>query len=83
MWGKVDQFASGTLLNWDITNKLDQIKAKTLILYGKYDQSTKEVNEAMKKKIKNSQLVYLAKSSHTGYYNEYPKAMKSITNFLK
>lgn len=84
MWGPVDPIATGDVLkNWDITPKLNKIKNPTLILYGKYDQSTKEVNELMHKNIKNSRLVYLEHSSHTGYYNEYTKSINSIVKFLK
>lgn len=83
MWGKVDLFATGTLKNWDISKKLYKVKCPTLILYGKYDQSTPRDNLTMHKGIKNSRLVYLAKSSHCGYFNEYQKSIDSIDKFLK
>lgn len=84
MWGPVDPIATSDVLkNWDVTVKLKKIKNPTLILYGKYDQSTKEVNELMHKNIKNSKLVYLGHSAHIGYYNEYQKSINSIVKFLK
>ena len=83
MWGKTDPIGLGTLKNWDVTPTLKMIKIPTLILYGKFDQSTTKVNELMHHEIKNSKLVYLDKSGHSGFYNEYPKAMKAITTFLK
>jgi len=83
MWGKNDLFVEGTLLHWDVTPRLKEIKIPTLVIHGKYDQSTIEVNEALLKGIKNSKEVFLEKSGHGGYYNEYPKVIKSILDFIK
>lgn len=83
MWGKNDLFSEGTLKDWDITSKIKNIKVPTLIIHGKYDQSTIEVNKAMLANIPNSKEVFLSNSGHGGYYNEYNKMLSAIASFLK
>ncbi|MCQ2752847.1 MAG: proline iminopeptidase-family hydrolase [Bacilli bacterium] len=82
MWGSNDMFGFGTLLNWDESKTLKQIKVPTLILCGRYDQSRLSMNQKMQRAIKGSQLVYLTKSAHCGYFNEYHKSLSAISKFF-
>lgn len=65
MWGKSELFGTGTLLNWNVEDKLRTIDVPTLILSGALDESTPRMNELMNKEIKGSKWVLLKKvSSH-------------------
>lgn len=83
MWGSNELISDGDLKSWDVTNKLKFIKNRTLIINGKYDQSTKEVNDALIKNIPNNQHLFLLNSGHGGYYSEYHKTIDNIVDFLK
>ena len=67
------------LLSLEIKN----IENKTLILSGKFDESTPRINELMNKEIKNSKWVLLEKSHHIGYAEEPELVLDEILKFIK
>lgn len=83
MWGKSELFGTGTLLNWNTIPNLKNIENTTLILSGKFDESTPAINELMNKEIKNSKWVLLEKSHHIGYAEEPELVLDEIYNFIK
>ena len=82
MWGKSELFGTGTLLNWNVENKLKNISVPTLILSGAMDESSPAMNELMNKEIKNSKWVLLKKSHHIGYVEEADLVLDLIKNFI-
>lgn len=82
MWGKSELFGTGTLLNWNVENKLHTIDVPTLILSGALDESTPKMNELMNKEIKNSKWVLLKKSHHIGYAEEADLVVETIKQFI-
>lgn len=83
MWGKSELFGTGTLLEWNTIPNLKNIEIPTLILSGKFDESTLEMNRVMNKEIKNSKWVVLEKSHHIGYAEEPDIALDEISKFIK
>ena len=82
MWGKSELFGTGTLLNWNVEDKLHTIDVPTLILSGALDESTPKMNELMNKEIKNSKWVLLKKSHHIGYAEEAELVVETIKKFI-
>jgi len=82
MWGKSELFGTGTLLNWNVEDKLHTIDVPTLILSGALDESTPKMNELMNKEIKNSKWVLLKKSHHIGYAEEADLVVETIKKFI-
>lgn len=83
MWGNSELFGTGTLKDWNTIPNLKNIENKTLILSGKFDESTPKINELMNKEIKNSKWVLLEKSHHIGYAEEPEIALDEILKFIK
>ena len=83
MWGKSELFGTGTLLDWNVEDKLKFINVPTLILSGAYDESTPFINELMNKEIKNSSWVLLKKSHHIGYAEEPELVIETIKKFIQ
>ena len=83
MWGKSELFGTGTLKDWSTIPNLKNIRNRTLIISGKYDESTPKMNELMNKEIKNSKWVLLEKSHHIGYAEEPELALSEIYKFIK
>ena len=83
MWGPSELFGIGTLKAWNTINDLHKIKAPTLIISGKLDESTPRMNELMNQKIPNSKWVLLEHSHHIGYAEEPDKVIDEISKFLK
>ena len=83
MWGPSELFGTGTLKYWDTIDRLHLIKYPTLIISGKYDESTPKINELMNQKIPNSKWILLEHSHHGGYNEEPDKVLDEISKFLK
>ena len=82
MWGRSELFGTGILKDWDVTDNLSSIKYPTLIISGKYDESTPKMNELMNQKIPNSKWVLLEHSHHAGYNEEPELVVDTIAKFL-
>ncbi len=83
MWGKSELFGTGTLSNYDVTDFLKNIDVPTLILSGKYDESTPEMNRVMKEKIPQANWVLLENSHHGGYNEEPDVVLDEISKFIR
>lgn len=83
MWGKSELFGTGTLLNWNVEDKLENINVKTLIISGRYDESTPFINDFMHSKIKNSEQAILENSHHGGYVEEPERTIEILKEFIK
>ena len=83
MWGKSELFGTGTLKEWNTIPMLKNIDVPTLIISGKLDESTPEMNRLMNEEIKNSKWVLLEKSHHIGYAEEPELVIDEIFKFIK
>lgn len=73
-----------TIIREDLTDKLSQIKAKTLIIWGEKDLSTPlQQGEDINKLITNSKLIVIPKASHFSYLDNQPKFITEVKNFIE
>ncbi|MFA6582892.1 MAG: proline iminopeptidase-family hydrolase [Elusimicrobiaceae bacterium] len=82
MWGPSEFFVTGTLKNWDIRGRLGEIDVPTLILSGRYDESTPLVSGELHNGIRGSRWVMFEKSAHMPHVEETELYMKTLGNFL-
>lgn len=82
MWGVTEFQCTGTLKDWDIENRLDEIDLPVLILSGRHDESTPAINEVLHKGIPNSEWVLLENSSHTPHLEETEHYIQLVSRFL-
>lgn len=72
----------GVIKDWDRTDRLGDIQPPTLIISGKYDESTPLLNEILHKGIANSDWVLFEHSSHLPHVEEEEKFMHTVDAFL-
>jgi len=72
----------GAFLDWDIDDRLSEIKTRTLVMSGEYDYFTKEESLLLSTKVQNGQLWYSEQASHMPMYEDQDNFMKSISEFL-
>lgn len=82
VWGPDEFAATGILADFDITDKLSQIKVSTLLLCGRFDQTTPEAIEYFKSLIPNSQMKVFEKSAHMPHWTEREEYIKTIRELL-
>ncbi|GAC1390710.1 MAG: proline iminopeptidase-family hydrolase [Ktedonobacteraceae bacterium] len=72
----------GTIKNWDRTDRLSEIHVPTLIVSGRYDESTPVINEVLHKGIPGSEWVIFEQSSHLAHVEEPELYMQTVQAFL-
>jgi len=83
MWGNNEFNVTGTLSNWSVVSRLGEINIPTMILSGRYDESTPLINQTINKGIKGSEWVIFENSSHTPHLEEPKKYLTVLEQFLE
>ena len=83
MWGPTEFHCTGTLKTWDITPRLHEIQVPTLILSGRYDESTPAINETLQYGIPNSEWILFEHSAHMPHLEETEKYLQVVSYFLE
>ncbi len=82
MWGNSDFYATGTLLNYDISNELSKITVPTLMICGEFDEAAPESCKKYADKIKKSKNVVVPDAGHATMAEDESFYMTSIRSFL-
>jgi proline-specific peptidase len=82
MWGPSEAYATGNLKNWSVIDKLPNIKQKTLLISGKYDEATPKQMTIIKDNISDLTWELFKNSSHCANLEEPKKFMEVVTGFL-
>jgi proline-specific peptidase len=72
----------GTLKDWDISDRLGQIQAPTLVFSGRYDEVTPAITEAAARAIPGAEYVVLEESSHTAQAEEPERTFALVRDFV-
>jgi L-proline amide hydrolase len=83
MNGPSEFHVTGVIKDWDRTDRLADINVPTLIISGKYDESTPLLNQILHKGISNSEWVLFEHSAHLPHVEEEEKFMQTVASFLE
>jgi pimeloyl-ACP methyl ester carboxylesterase len=73
---------TGTLKDWDITNRLGEIRVPTLVIGGRYDEATPTITETIHRGIPGSEWVIFEKSAHFPHIEETERYLTVLSQFL-
>jgi proline-specific peptidase len=82
MWGPSEFYPTGTLREWDIVNRLGEIRLPTLVTSGRYDEATPEIAGTIHRGIPGSDWILFEKSSHMAHAEETERYLQVLTDFL-
>jgi L-proline amide hydrolase len=82
MQGPNEFVITGTLKDWEITDRLSQIDVPTLVTSGRYDECTPRLAEVVHRAIRGSKWVVFERSSHTAFIEERELYMQVLADFL-
>jgi L-proline amide hydrolase len=82
MNGPSEFHVTGVIKDWDRTDHLSEIHVPTLILSGRYDESTPAINEVLHRGIAGSEWVIFEHSSHLAHVEEPELYMQTVQAFL-
>ena len=82
MQGPNEFLITGTLRDWDITDRLGEITVPTLITAGRHDEFTPRQAQALHRGIPGSELVTFEESSHMQFAEEPARYHDALAAFL-
>jgi L-proline amide hydrolase len=82
MWGASEFHVTGTLKDWDITDRVGEIRVPTLVLGGRYDEATPAITEALHRSIAGSEWVIFEDSAHVPHLEETERYLEVLAKFL-
>lgn len=82
MWGPSDFTLIGTLKEWNITDRLGDIAAPTLLLSGRYDEMVPDVVRTLHEGIRDSEWIVFENSAHLCHAEERELCMATVIDFL-
>jgi L-proline amide hydrolase len=82
MVGPSEMNPTGTLKDWDITNRLSDISTPTLVLSGRYDEATPRVVRPIAEGIPGAEWVIFEASSHMPHIEEKNRYLQVVGDFL-
>jgi proline iminopeptidase len=83
MQGPSEFGASGRLANWDIRDRLKEIKIPALMIGAKYDTMDPERMEEQSKMVKNGKYLYCPNGSHLAMWDDQKVFMEGVIDFIK
>jgi L-proline amide hydrolase len=72
----------GTLKDWDITNRLGEIRIPTLVITGEYDEATPAINRTVSSRIPGAESVIYPNASHMAHVEDPDGYMRVLDDFL-
>jgi len=83
MWGP-SEFGpvTGRLRDWDVTDRLSEIRVPTLVTGGRYDEARPDHVAILADGIAGSEMVIFEASSHMAFIEERELYLQTIENFL-
>lgn len=82
MWGPSEFQATGSLKDWDIVDRLGEIRVPALITSGRYDEATPTISETLHHGISGSEWVLFEHSAHLSHAEEPEKYLQVLSQFL-
>lgn len=83
MQGPSEFGASGRLANWDIKNRLKEIKVPTLMVGAKFDTMDPKAMEDQSKMVQNGRYLYCPNGSHMCMWDDQKVFMGGVIKFIK
>jgi L-proline amide hydrolase len=83
MWGPNEFTVTGTLKDWDVIERLVEIRVPTLITSGRHDECTPTLVEPLHRGIAGSEWVIFDESAHMPYLEEPQRYLEVVGEFLE
>ena len=82
MWGPSEFTCTGRLRDWDVFDRLGEIRVPTLVMGGRYDEIRLDHLQDIHERIRGSELLIFQNSSHTPFHDERELFMDKVNEFL-
>ena len=76
-------YVTGSLRDWDVSDRLGEIRQPTLVIGGRFDEATPTITEALHRGILGSEWVVLEECSHLCHLEEPHAYRRLLGAFLQ
>ena len=83
MWGPTEYTVTGTLKDWDVVARLDEVRMPTLVTSGRHDECTPALVEPLRAGIRGAEWVLFEDSAHMAYLEEPRRYLEVVGDFLR
>jgi len=83
MWGPSEFTLTGTLKDFDCSDRLGEITVPTLFTCGRFDEATPETTAFYHRKLSGSEMVIFEDASHEHHLEKPEEFLTSVRGFLK
>jgi proline-specific peptidase len=83
MAGPSEFHVTGTLKEWDIRDRLGEIRLPTLVTSGRYDEATPPIAETVHRGIAGSEWVIFERSAHNAHLEEEDEYRRVVNDFMR
>lgn len=82
MWGVAEFTATGSLRDFDRSDRLGELKLPVLFLAGRHDEAVPDTVEQFHRRVPGSQMVIFESSAHSSYRTETARYANVVNQFL-
>ena len=82
MNGPSEFYVTGTLKDWNVIDRLGEIRVPTLVTSGEYDEATPAISQTVHRGIPASELVIFTDCSHTAFVEKPDDYMRVFDDFV-
>ena len=82
MWGPSEFTSTGTLKNYDLSDRLNEIEIPTLFITGEYDEARPATVKRFQSQVANSEFVEIEGSGHATMHDNLKDNINAIKEFL-
>jgi proline iminopeptidase len=82
MWGPSEFTATGTLREYDVTDRLSEIRVPTLFVVGEYDEGTPAGARRYQSLVPGAELVVIEGAAHMTMQDEPERELAAVRDFL-
>ena len=82
MWGNTEFNATGTLKDYDATDRLSRIQVPVLFTCGEYDESTPAANKYFASLVPKAEVEVIPNASHTAFLEQRKQYIEVVRRFL-
>lgn len=83
MWGPTEFYATGNLLDFDVSDRLDELDLPVLLVVGEFDEARPERMREFQRQIPDAQLVVIDGAAHGTIALKPDRYMEVVGNFLR
>ncbi len=82
MWGPSEFISTGTLKNYDLSNRLSEIEIPTLFITGEFDEARPSTVKSFQSQVPNSEFVVIEGAGHATMHDNLKDNINAIKDFI-